>query len=96
VRIDDFVLDAKFEWFAALLLLPAAFTGASDKVIMKRDLEIRARNPNLAGSFATSEVPGGEISMSAYAPAKFGAGDYYDAFYPTCLSAAARRQADVW
>src|SRR5277367_7130645 len=37
---NDFVLDAKFEWFSALLLLLLLSLELADKVTMKRDLEI--------------------------------------------------------
>jgi len=86
VRIDDFVLDAKFEWFSALLLLLLLSLELADKVIMKRDLEIAREIQTWLVPSQPPEVPGGEIAF-ATRPQNSVAGDYYDAFYPTVSAA---------
>jgi phosphoserine phosphatase RsbU/P len=86
VRIDDFVLDAKFEWFSALLLLLLLSLELADKVIMKRDLEIAREIQTWLVPSQPPEVPGGDIAF-ATRPQNSVAGDYYDAFYPTVSAA---------
>jgi sigma-B regulation protein RsbU (phosphoserine phosphatase) len=79
---NDFVLDAKFEWFSALLLLLLLSLELADKVTMKRDLEIAREIQNWLVPSRPPDVPGGEIAF-ATRPQNSVAGDYYDAFYPT-------------
>jgi sigma-B regulation protein RsbU (phosphoserine phosphatase) len=86
VRIDDFVLDAKFEWLSALLLLLLLSLELADKVIMKRDLEIAREIQTWLVPSQPPEVPGGDIAF-ATRPQNSVAGDYYDAFYPTVSAA---------
>jgi phosphoserine phosphatase RsbU/P len=85
-RFGDFVLDVKFEWFSALLLLLLLSLELADKVIMKRDLEIAREIQTWLVPSQPPEVPNAEIAF-ATRPQNSVAGDYYDAFYPT-LSAA--------
>jgi sigma-B regulation protein RsbU (phosphoserine phosphatase) len=86
VRIDDFVLDAKFEWFSALLLLLLLSLELADKVVMKRDLEIAREIQTWLVPSQPPDVPGGDIAF-ATRPQNSVAGDYYDAFYPTVTAA---------
>jgi sigma-B regulation protein RsbU (phosphoserine phosphatase) len=86
VRIDNFVLDAKFEWLSALLLLLLLSLELADKVIMKRDLEIAREIQTWLVPSQPPEVPGGDIAF-ATRPQNSVAGDYYDAFYPTVSAA---------
>jgi phosphoserine phosphatase RsbU/P len=79
---NDFVLDAKFEWFSALLLLLLLSLELADKVTMKRDLEIAREIQTWLVPSQPPDVPGGEIAF-ATRPQNSVAGDYYDAFYPT-------------
>jgi sigma-B regulation protein RsbU (phosphoserine phosphatase) len=79
---DNFVLDAKFEWLSAALLLLLLSLELADKVIMKRDLEIAREIQSWLVPSQPPEVPGGEIAF-ATRPQNSVAGDYYDAFYPT-------------
>jgi phosphoserine phosphatase RsbU/P len=87
VRVGNaFILDAKFEWISALLLLLLLSLELADKVTMKRDLEIAREIQTWLVPSQPPPVPGGEIAF-ATRPQNSVAGDYYDAFYPT-LSAA--------
>ena len=79
---NSLVLDAKFEWFSALLLLLLLSLELADKVTMKRDLEIAREIQNWLVPSQPPDVPGGEIAF-ATRPQNSVAGDYYDAFYPT-------------
>jgi phosphoserine phosphatase RsbU/P len=79
---NDFVFDAKFEWFSALLLLLLLSLELADKVTMKRDLEIAREIQTWLVPSQPPDVPGGEIAF-ATRPQNSVAGDYYDAFYPT-------------
>jgi sigma-B regulation protein RsbU (phosphoserine phosphatase) len=83
---NDFVLDAKFEWFSALLLLLLLSLELADKVTMKRDLEIAREIQSWLVPSQPPEVPGGDIAF-ATRPQNSVAGDYYDAFYPTASAA---------
>jgi sigma-B regulation protein RsbU (phosphoserine phosphatase) len=87
VRLDNnVVLDAKFEWLSALLLLLLLSLELADKVIMKRDLEIAREIQSWLVPSHAPEVPGGDIAF-ATRPQNSVAGDYYDAFYPTVSAA---------
>jgi len=81
-NFDGFVLDAKFEWLSALLLLLLLSLELADKVTMKRDLEIAREIQTWLVPSIPPEVPGGDIAF-ATRPQNSVAGDYYDAFYPT-------------
>jgi phosphoserine phosphatase RsbU/P len=82
MQLGSFILDVKFEFFAAFLFLLLLALELADKVTMKRDLEIaREIQTWLIPSFAP-EIPGGEIAFASR-PQNSVAGDYYDAFYPT-------------
>ena len=83
---NGFVLDAKFEWFSALLLLLLLSLELADKVTMKRDLEIAREIQTWLVPSQPPDVPGGEIAF-ATRPQNSVAGDYYDAFYPTVCAA---------
>jgi len=87
---NSFVLDAKFEWFSALLLLLLLSLELADKVTMKRDLEIAREIQNWLVPSQPPDVPGGEIAF-ATRPQNSVAGDYYDAFYPTVGAAEGGR-----
>ena len=87
---NNFVLDAKFEWFSALLLLLLLSLELADKVTMKRDLEIAREIQNWLVPSEPPDVPGGEIAF-ATRPQNSVAGDYYDAFYPTVGAAEGGR-----
>ena len=86
VRIDTFILDAKFEWFSALLLLLLLSLELADKVVMKRDLEIAREIQTWLVPSQPPDIPGGDIAF-ATRPQNSVAGDYYDAFYPTVSAA---------
>src|SRR5271170_5440271 len=77
----DFVLDAKFEWFSALLLLLLLSLELADKVTMKRDLEIAREIQSWLVPSQPPDVPGADIAF-ATRPQNSVAGDYYDAFFP--------------
>jgi serine phosphatase RsbU (regulator of sigma subunit) len=79
---SDFVFDAKFEWFSALLLILLLSLELADKVVMKRDLEIAREIQTWLVPSQPPEVPRGDIAF-ATRPQNSVAGDYYDAFYPT-------------
>jgi phosphoserine phosphatase RsbU/P len=83
---NDFVLDAKFEWFSALLFLLLLSLELADKVTMKRDLEIAREIQSWLVPSHPPEVPGADIAF-ATRPQNSVAGDYYDAFYPTASAA---------
>jgi sigma-B regulation protein RsbU (phosphoserine phosphatase) len=83
---DAFVLDAKFEWFSALLFLLLLSLELADKVTMKRDLEIAREIQTWLVPSHPPEVPGADIAF-ATRPQNSVAGDYYDAFYPTASAA---------
>src|SRR5580700_3931394 len=78
---NDFVLDAKFEAFAAVLLLLLLSLELADKVTMKRDLEIAREIQTWLVPSRAPEVIGADIAF-ATRPQNSVAGDYYDAFYP--------------
>jgi len=81
-QFGSFILDVKFEFFAAFLFLLLLSLELADKVTMKRDLEIaREIQTWLVPSFAP-EVPGADVAFASR-PQNSVAGDYYDAFYPT-------------
>jgi phosphoserine phosphatase RsbU/P len=85
-QLGSFVLDVKFEFFAAFLFLILLSLELADKVTMKRDLEIaREIQTWLVPSFAP-EIPGADVAFASR-PQNSVAGDYYDAFYPTNGSA---------
>jgi phosphoserine phosphatase RsbU/P len=78
--------DMRFEFFAAAALLLLLSLELSDKVTMKRDLEIaREIQTWLVPSFPP-EVPGAEIAFASR-PQNSVAGDYYDAFFATDAAA---------
>jgi len=82
LQIGSFILDIKFEFFAAALFLLLLSLELADKVTMKRDLEIaREIQTWLVPSFPP-EVPGAEIAFASR-PQNSVAGDYYDAFFAT-------------
>ena len=82
LQFGNFIIDVKFELFAAFLFLLLLSLELADKVTMKRDLEIaREIQTWLVPSFAP-EVPNGDIAFASR-PQNSVAGDYYDAFYPT-------------
>ncbi len=83
---DAFVLDAKFQWFSALLFLLLLSLELADKVTMKRDLEIAREIQSWLVPSQPPEVPGADIAF-ATRPQNSVAGDYYDAFYPTASAA---------
>jgi sigma-B regulation protein RsbU (phosphoserine phosphatase) len=86
-RIDNNnVLDARFEWISALLILLVLALELADKVIMKRDLEIAREIQNWLVPSVAPDVPGGDIAF-ATRPQNSVAGDYYDAFFPTATAA---------
>lgn len=86
-RIDDnVVLDARFEWISAFLILLVLALELADKVIMKRDLEIAREIQNWLVPSLPPDVPGGDIAF-ATRPQNSVAGDYYDAFFPTASAA---------
>jgi len=80
------VVDARFEWISALLILLVLALELADKVIMKRDLEIAREIQNWLVPSVAPDVPGGDIAF-ATRPQNSVAGDYYDAFYPTVSAA---------
>jgi sigma-B regulation protein RsbU (phosphoserine phosphatase) len=80
------VVDARFEWLSALLILLVLALELADKVIMKRDLEIAREIQSWLVPSLAPEVPGGDIAF-ATRPQNSVAGDYYDAFYPTATAA---------
>jgi sigma-B regulation protein RsbU (phosphoserine phosphatase) len=81
-QFGSFVLDVKFEFFAAFLFLLLLSLELADKVTMKRDLEIaREIQTWLVPSFAP-EIPGADVAFASR-PQNSVAGDYYDTFYPT-------------
>ena len=82
MQFGSFILDVKFEFFAASLFLLLLALELADKVTMKRDLEIaREIQTWLVPSFAP-EIPGADVAFASR-PQNSVAGDYYDAFYPT-------------
>jgi phosphoserine phosphatase RsbU/P len=82
MQFGSFILDVKFEFFAAFLFLLLLSLELADKVTMKRDLEIaREIQTWLVPSFPP-EIPGAEVAFASR-PQNSVAGDYYDAFYPT-------------
>ena len=82
MQFGSFILDVKFEFFAAFLFLLLLSLELADKVTMKRDLEIaREIQTWLVPSFAP-EIPGADVAFASR-PQNSVAGDYYDAFYPT-------------
>jgi phosphoserine phosphatase RsbU/P len=80
------VVDARFEWISALLILLVLALELADKVIMKRDLEIAREIQSWLVPSQAPEVPGGDIAFHTR-PQNSVAGDYYDAFYPTTTAA---------
>jgi phosphoserine phosphatase RsbU/P len=80
------VVDTRFEWISALLLLLVLSLELADKVIMKRDLEIAREIQNWLVPSVAPEVPRADIAF-ATRPQNSVAGDYYDAFYPTASAA---------
>jgi sigma-B regulation protein RsbU (phosphoserine phosphatase) len=87
---DAFILDVKFEWLSALLLLLLLSLELADKVTMKRDLEIAREIQTWLVPSRPPEVPGADIAF-ATRPQNSVAGDYYDAFYPTVGAAEGGR-----
>jgi phosphoserine phosphatase RsbU/P len=82
MQFGSFILDVKFEFFAAFLFLLLLSLELADKVTMKRDLEIaREIQTWLVPSFPP-EIPGAEVAFASR-PQNSVAGDSYDAFYPT-------------
>jgi len=73
--------DVNFEAFAALLFLLLLSLELSDKVTMKRDLEIAREIQTWLVPSQAPEVIGADIAF-ATRPQNSVAGDYYDAFYP--------------
>jgi phosphoserine phosphatase RsbU/P len=86
VQLGSVLMDAKFEFLSAALLLLLLSLELADKVIMKRDLEIAREIQAWLVPSQPPEVPGGEIAF-ATRPQNSVAGDYYDAFYPTVSAA---------
>jgi hypothetical protein len=84
------VVDARFEWISALLLLLLLSLELADKVIMKRDLEIAREIQSWLVPSQAPEVPGGDIAFHTR-PQNSVAGDYYDAFFPTATAAEGGR-----
>src|ERR1700675_3478994 len=78
---NDFVLDAKFEWFSALLFLLLLSLELADKVTMKRDLEIAREIQAWLVPSTPPAIPNAEVAFYTRAQNSV-AGDYYDAFYP--------------
>src|ERR1700738_3177305 len=70
-----------FEFAAAVLLLLLLFLELSDKVIMKRDLEIAREIQTWLVPVHPPEVINADIAF-ATRPQNSVAGDYYDAFFP--------------
>ncbi|HXM97770.1 MAG TPA: PP2C family protein-serine/threonine phosphatase [Candidatus Dormibacteraeota bacterium] len=70
-----------FEFAAAALLLLLLFLELSDKVIMKRDLEIAREIQTWLVPAYPPEVTNADIAF-ATRPQNSVAGDYYDAFFP--------------
>ncbi len=85
-HVGSIVMDAKFEWFSALLLLLLLSLELADKVVMKRDLEIAREIQTWLVPSQPPHVPNAEIAF-ATRPQNSVAGDYYDAFYPTVSAA---------
>jgi sigma-B regulation protein RsbU (phosphoserine phosphatase) len=73
--------DVNFEAFAALLFLLLLSLELSDKVTMKRDLEIAREIQTWLVPSQAPVVAGADIAF-ATRPQNSVAGDYYDAFYP--------------
>jgi phosphoserine phosphatase RsbU/P len=74
-------LDVKMEGFAVLIFLVLLALELSDKVTMKRDLEIAREIQTWLVPSEPPVVPNGDIAF-ATRPQNSVAGDYYDAFYP--------------
>jgi sigma-B regulation protein RsbU (phosphoserine phosphatase) len=83
---NGFSLDFKF--LAAAMLFVLLALELTDKITMKRDLEIAREIQSWLVPAAPPEVPGAEIAFAAR-PQNTVAGDYYDAFYPGADAAAA-------
>src|SRR5215475_320877 len=74
-------LDIKMETFAAIIFLTLLALELSDKVTMKRDLEIAREIQAWLVPSHPPQVEGADIAF-ATRPQNSVAGDYYDAFYP--------------
>jgi phosphoserine phosphatase RsbU/P len=81
-QFGSFILDVKFEFFAAALFLLLLSLELADKVTMKRDLEIAREIQTWLVPSIAPEIPGGDVAFASR-PQNSVAGDYYDAFYPT-------------
>jgi serine phosphatase RsbU (regulator of sigma subunit) len=84
VRISvgrNFQFDLNFDWLATLLFLLLLGLELSDKVTMKRDLEIAREIQSWLVPSQPPPVAGASIAFYTR-PQNSVAGDYYDAFYP--------------
>jgi phosphoserine phosphatase RsbU/P len=80
-QLGSFMLDVKFEFFAAFLFLLLLSLELADKVTMKRDLEIAREIQTWLVPSLAPEIPGADVAFASR-PQNSVAGDYYDAFYP--------------
>jgi sigma-B regulation protein RsbU (phosphoserine phosphatase) len=78
---DNIDFSVNFEFAAAMLLLLLLFLELSDKVIMKRDLEIAREIQTWLVPTHPPQVVNADIAF-ATRPQNSVAGDYYDAFFP--------------
>jgi len=86
LQLGSFILDIKFEFFAAAIFLLLLSLELADKVTMKRDLEIAREIQTWLVPSVPPEIAGAEIAFASR-PQNSVAGDYYDAFYPTASGA---------
>jgi phosphoserine phosphatase RsbU/P len=81
-QYNQFSMQIRFEFIAALIFLLLLSLELADKVTMKRDLEIAREIQTWLVPSAPPEVHGATVAF-ATRPQNSVAGDYYDAFYPT-------------
>lgn len=74
-------VEVRFELFAALIFLLLLALELSDKIIMKRDLEIAREIQSWLVPSTPPAIPNAEVAFHTR-PQNSVAGDYYDAFYP--------------